>query len=154
MAALDLKWLSSKYLTKSIGFKLWKYIEFCSSSHTFMEIDILESSRFYKFLLNRNVGQFIFFFFSRMLFIPLCYLKRALFRLEIYLEFSRFFLYGQCYRPKEAKRNSWICAVVKASLVAISIIVVKNFIFTFQKQSSEGFAKYISLEKCKTINRR
>ena len=35
---------------------------------------------------------------------------------------------------------------VKASHVAIYIIVVKYIIFTFQKQSSEGVEKYIILQ--------
>ena len=37
-------------------------------------------------------------------------------------------------------------AAVKASLVVIYIIVVKNIIFTFQKQLSEGVGKYILLK--------
>ena len=39
-----------------------------------------------------------------------------------------------------------IFAAVKASLAVIYIIVVKNIIFTFQKQSSEGVAKYSLLK--------
>ena len=39
-----------------------------------------------------------------------------------------------------------IFAAVKASLVVIYIIVVKNIIFTFQKQSSDGITKYILLK--------
>ena len=31
-------------------------------SHTFMEIHIFESPRFYRFLRNRNAGEFISFF--------------------------------------------------------------------------------------------
>ena len=37
------------------------------SSHTFMEIHILESPRFHKFDLNRNVDQLIFIFFKECL---------------------------------------------------------------------------------------
>ena len=38
-----------------------------------------------------------------------------------------------------------ICAAVKAFLVAISIIVVKNIIFTFQKQSSQNQQQKIKI---------
>ena len=39
-----------------------------------------------------------------------------------------------------------IFAAVKASLAVIYIIIVKNIIFTIQKQPSEGVAKYILLK--------
>ena len=37
-------------------------------------------------------------------------------------------------------------SALKASLVAIYIIVGKNIIFTFQKQPMEGVAKYVLLK--------
>ena len=39
-----------------------------------------------------------------------------------------------------------IFAAVKVSLLVIYIMVVKNIIFTFQKQPPEGVAKYILLK--------
>ena len=41
-----------------------------------------------------------------MLFIPVWYLKRVLFKLEFYAEFSTFFLCGQRYRLEDTKHNA------------------------------------------------
>ena len=56
---IALKQLSSKYLAKIIGLKLCKYIKFAIPDDIFMEIHFLESPLFFRFLLNRNVDQFI-----------------------------------------------------------------------------------------------
>ena len=65
-----------------------------------MEKHILESCRFYRFPLNRNVDQFIFIYFERIFFHPLCYLKRVLFRLENYPDFQDFFVAVRGIGPK------------------------------------------------------
>ena len=64
----------------------------------FMKIHILESPRFYRFHLNGNVEQLIVF--------KECFLKRALFRLEKYPEYSRNFLCCQRYQLEDTKRNA------------------------------------------------
>ena len=87
------------------------------SSHTFMEIHILQFPCFYRFLLNRNVDQYIFIFFERMLFHPLCYLKRALFRLEYYPEFSRFLLAVNGVGSKTLSVIPWISQTFKTKSI-------------------------------------
>ena len=47
-----------------------------------------------------------------------------------------------------------VFAAVKASLVVIYIIVVKNIIFTFQKSHHKVLQKKFSWNKCKTSNKR
>ena len=186
-----------------------------------MKIHILESLRFCRFFLNRNVDQFIFIFFKEYFSITLVLEERCL-GLKIIVNFQDFILSGQPYRLEDTKRNAldisdvwnqvhhimfwgsrwqiclerlrviiyinlqaasrffpkknnycfpnqekfdkkkkisnkrlelfieylfrpilWqILSAVKASLVVIYIIFVKNIIFTFQKQRSESVAKY------------
>ena len=134
VAALDLKQLSSKYLTKTIGFQFIKYIKFATLESDF--------HRFLQISSNGNVDQFIFIFFKECFFTHshidtgcklnvhkmfrrhpgrflnvfyvqftscvygVCYLKHALFRLEDYPGFSRKFLCGQRYRLEDTKRNA------------------------------------------------
>ena len=67
--------------------------------------NLLKSQEVCRSLINSNVHQFIFLFFLGILFHPPCYLKRAMFRLESYDEFSRFSLGGQLYRLEDTKHN-------------------------------------------------
>ena len=60
VAALDLKQLSSKYLTKTIGFQFIKYIKFATLESDF--------HRFLQISSNGNVDQFIFIFFKECFF--------------------------------------------------------------------------------------
>ena len=58
------------------------------------------SSQTFLILLNKNFDQFIFIFFKE------CFLKRALFRLENYPQFSSLFHCCQRYLLQDTKRNA------------------------------------------------
>ena len=99
-----MKWLPSKHLTKMTCFKLWKYIKLLTLKCG-CKIHIFESPRSYRFLLNRNLDQFVFIFFKECFFTNSVTGSVSLFRLENHPEFSKVFLCDLLYRLEDTKRN-------------------------------------------------
>ena len=88
----------------NFGFKLCKYIKF-STLESHVDGNILKSHGFYRLLLNRNVVRFIFIVFEDACSLT-GYLKRDMFRLENYHEFSRVFLSSQLHGLEDFERNA------------------------------------------------
>ena len=103
MTAFDLKEWWNKYLSNIIDFTLCKYIKFAT-----LEPHLI--------LLNKNFDQFIFIFFKE------CFLKRALFRLENYPQFSSLFLCCQRYLLQDTKRNALDISEFRSQVHHINVL--------------------------------